>query len=166
MTSSPSALTSISILYNDSYGDFCFSPAFNAEYMARTGKPTHVTERILRLVGPESIRMDAVAIALWYEKGSEWCSGPGAALELRTLPAIFERYWTIDEYSGSETVHVNIDEVYADALHDYMRTGDNGLLVDRYRMIRAAATGLKAGAETPINVIQHVTDGYGSYTGV
>ena len=166
MTSSPSALTNISILYNDSYGDFCFSPEFEAEYKRRTGKPTYVTERLLRLVGPESIRMDPVAIALWQDRGSEWCSGPGAAVLLRILPAVFERYWTIDEYSGSETVHVNVDEAYADALHDYMDTGDHGRLVDRYRMIRAAATCLKGQTDTPANVIQHITDGYGSYTGV
>ena len=152
MTSSPSASTSISILYNDSYGDFCFSEAFEAEYKARTGKPTHVTERLLRLVGPESIRMDHVAIAMWHEKGSEWCSGPGAALELRRLPAIFEHYWSIDEYGGSETVYVNVQEAFADVLHHYMETGDHGRLVDQYRVIRAAASGLKAEPGVPANV--------------
>jgi hypothetical protein len=140
------------MLYNDSYGDFCFSTEFEAEYKRRTGKPTHTTERLLRLVGPESIRMDPVAIAIWQERGGEWSSGPGAAIELRIIPAVFERYWEIDEYSGSETVHVRVDEAFADALHDYMETGDHGRLADRYRMIRAAATCLKSQADTPANV--------------
>jgi hypothetical protein len=96
--------------------------------------------------------MDPVAITLWHEKGSEWCSGPGSALELRQLPAAFEHYWIIDEYGGSETVHVNVQEAFADILHDYMETGDHGRLVDRYRMIRAAAAGLKASPEISANV--------------
>lgn len=113
------------------------------------GRQTHTTERILRLVGPESIRMDPIAIAIWREKGGEWCSGPGAALEVRDIPTVFEHYWTIEEYGGSETVHVNMAEAFADILHDYMDTGDHARLADRYRTLKAASAGLK---ELPMSV--------------
>ncbi len=156
-------MKTFSVLYNDSYGgDFGFSAEFEAEYRRRTGRPTHTTERLLRLVGSESIRMDPVAIELVREKGSVWSSGPGAALVIHELPAIFERYWEVENAYGCESIHVNVSEALADVLHDYMSTGDHGALVDRYRSIQAAARGLK---ETRF-AGTHVCDGYGSYTGV
>ncbi len=128
------------ILYNNSYGDFSFSKEFDDEYIRRTGKKPNTEARIFRLVGPESIRTDPVAVALWEEKGSEWCSGPGAAIELYEIPAVFEHYWEIEENNGDESVRVLISEALADILHDYMGSGDMATLVTRYRAIMSAST--------------------------
>jgi hypothetical protein len=58
---------------------------------------------------------------------------------VREIPALFERYWTIEEYDGNEHVHVDINEAYADALHLFMESGDSGRLCDQYRAIKSAA---------------------------
>jgi hypothetical protein len=127
------------VLFNDCYGGFAFSEAFEEEYKTRTGKPTRVDVRLPRLLGPESIRTDPVAIAIWEEKGSEWCSGTDSALEMYEVPAVFEKYWEIEDYDGNETVRLLISEALADCLHDYMDTDDKRTLHARYTAILEAA---------------------------
>lgn len=118
--------TRIRILYNNCYGDFQFSAAFEEEYRVRTGHAISEGGRAFR-VGPDSTRCDPVAIAIFEEKGSEWSSGPGSSIDIRTIPAIFERYWEIDDYDGNETVRILISEAYADILHTCMENIDTTL---------------------------------------
>lgn len=124
----------IKVLYNDCYGGFEFSKAFEAEYKTRTGRELKAHQRLYR-TGPDSIRCDPVAIAIFEEKGSEWCSGPNSVLAVRKIPKIFERYWEIDEYDGDETVRVDRSEALADCLHAFMTSGDKATLEAQYRAI-------------------------------
>lgn len=124
----------IKILYNDCYGGVEFSKAFEAEYKARTGRELKAHQRLYR-TGPDSIRCDPVAIAIFEEKGSEWCSGDHSILAIRKVPKIFERYWEVDEYDGDETVRVNRSEALADCLHAFMASGDKATLETQYRAI-------------------------------
>jgi hypothetical protein len=127
---------SVKILFNDCYGGFEFSNAFEEEYRARGGSMTN--GRMFR-IGPESIRCDPLAIAIFEEKGSEWCSGPNSMLEIREIPAIFERYWEVDEYDGNESIRVCVSEAYADILHTFMDTGDKASLDRQYAALKAAS---------------------------
>ncbi len=131
-------MTTIKILYNDCYGSFGFSDALQAEYKRRTGRDLD-PDRRLYMTGAESLRRDPVVIALVEERGAEWSSAPDGYLVIREIPALFEHYWSIEEYSGIESVHVDVAEAYADLLHTYMDHGDQGRLVDGYRRVKAAA---------------------------
>jgi len=125
------------VLFNASFGaGFAFSDAFNAEYNARTGKEPRIYERLLP--SAESIRIDPIAIAILEEKGAEWISGPHAAIEVREIPDVFARYWTIDEYEGEESVRVDINEALADILHTFMETGVKSILEYQYKGIMDA----------------------------
>ena len=129
----------VKVLYNNSYGPgFGFSDAFVAEYDRRTGKKLDVTNALFHK-GVDSIRCDPVAIALFEEKGDEWCSGDGSFLAIREVHPVMERYWEIEENEGDEHVRVMISDALADALHAFMRTNDRANLDKQYDAIMAAA---------------------------
>lgn len=136
MTSHASAPHTIKILYNNCYGGFGFSEEFEAAYKERTGK--NINHYIVICVS-KSIRTDPIAIDLFEKLGSERASAENASLKVREISALFERYWTIEDYCGDETVHVNINEAYADILHHYMDSGDSVALCNGYRAVKAAA---------------------------
>lgn len=136
------AAPSFKVIYNDCYGGgFLFSTAFEAEYRKRTGWDLMTEKRLFRN-GPDSVRRDPVAIALLEEKGAEWSSGENSFLAIRTIPAQFEKYWSIEEYDGNESVYVNTHEAYADILHAYMADGNLAALTDGYRRLRTAVRAL------------------------
>lgn len=129
--------STLKILYNDCYGGFAFSAAFLAEFKARTGRELDTYKALFRL-GPNSIRCDPVAIALFEERGSEWCSGAHSMIALREIPTLFANYWDIEEYDGEETVHVSVDGALADCLHTFMETRDVPTLERQYAAIQEA----------------------------
>jgi hypothetical protein len=127
------------VLFNDCYGDFAFSAAFLAAYKARTGLDLDLTKALFH-TGPHSIRCDPVAIALIEERGSEWASAPDACITIYEFPDVFAHYWEIETYAGNESVHLNISEAIADALHTYMEgERDFAALERQYRAIMDAA---------------------------
>ena len=84
-----------------------------------------------------------------------------ARIQVREIPALFERYWSVESSFGMESIHVDINEAYADVLHHYMDTGDSAALVEQYRKVRTAtgqlarrdgddAIGLTATDRTPV----------------
>jgi hypothetical protein len=128
----------IKILYNDSYdADFGFSAELEAAYKARTGREIRTTTRLYR-IGADSIRRDPVAITLVEELGAERASATGAFIQIREIPALFERYWSVENAYGTESIHVDVNEAYADVLHHYMDTGDSAALVEQYRKVKIA----------------------------
>jgi hypothetical protein len=129
------------ILYNDTFGGFDFSKAFLDTYKARTGKDLNVVNALFH-TGPNSIRCDPVAIALFEEHGTEWASGPHACLAVRDIPDLFAQYWEIDESDGNETVRVNVSEALADLLDTYMETKDHAALDRQYAAVTAARKAL------------------------
>ena len=136
-------MSSIKVIYNNCYGGgFAFSAAFEAEYIARTGRLTSTHRRLLDSRSPTNIRVDPVAIAILEEKGSDWSSGPNAALEIREIPAVFSKSWTIEDREGDETVECNTESALADLLHTYMKTGDHATLTDGYRRVMAGVARL------------------------
>ena len=128
--------TMFKILYNDCYGGFNFSNEFMTDYEERTGKK--ISEN--RYIGSssDSIRIDPVAIAIFEEHGSEWCSGIKSRLEVRKIPAAFMKYWEIEEYDGNEYVVVNVDGALSDVLETYIQTGDHATMLSQYRHIKTA----------------------------
>ncbi len=129
--------TTMKILYNDCYGGFAFSPAFLDEFKARTGRDLDTYKALFRL-GPQSIRCDPDAIAIFEERGSEWCSDVHAALEVREIPTLFANYWEIEEYDGNETVRVDVNAALADCLDTFMETRDVAALERQYAAIQVA----------------------------
>jgi hypothetical protein len=127
-------MTSFYVLYNDCYGGFTLSVQFEAEYEARTSRKVDYMK-----LGNESIRRDPVAIAIFNEYGSEWCSGPCSELALHECPIIFERYWEIDEYDGNETVRIDSSAALADILETFLQTNDLITLRRQYTAICSAA---------------------------
>ena len=133
----------IKILYNDCYGGFNLSVEFMAEYERRTGKK--VGEHRYLGTGSDSIRIDPVAVAIYEERGNEWCSGLRASLEIRQIPATFAKYWEIEEYDGNEHVVVNVEGALADVLETYIQTGDHASMLVQYRHIKTAQQQLMCG---------------------
>ncbi len=129
--------STLKILYNDCYGGFDFSSAFLDEFKVRTGRLLDTYKALFRL-GPNSIRSNPVAIAIFEERGSEWCSGPHSAIAVREIPVIFANYWEIDEYDGEEHIHVSVDSALADCLHTFMETRDVAALERQYAAIQEA----------------------------
>ena len=131
--------TMVKVLYNNSYGPgFSFSDAFIAEYDRRSGKKLDITNALFHK-GIDSIRCDSVAVALFEEKGAEWCSGEGSFLAIREVHPVMERYWEIEENEGDEYVRVMITEALADILHTFMLTNDRANLDNQYNAIMNAA---------------------------
>lgn len=142
------------VLYNDCFGGFDFSAAFLAEFKARTGRDLD-TQKALFHLGPNCIRCDPVAIAIFEERGPEWCSGAGAYLAVRELPTVFERYWEVDEYDGNETVRADVNAALVDCLDTYMQTRDLATLEKQYAEIRAAARSMwtaPLSPKEPVNI--------------
>ena len=92
--------------------------------------------------GPNSIRCDPDAIAIFEEHGSVWSSSEPSDLAIREIPDLFAQYWEIDEYDGNETVRVNVSEALADILDTYMETRDHAALDRQYAAIKAASKDL------------------------
>jgi hypothetical protein len=138
-------MASVKILYNNCYGDFQFSTAFEEEYKKRTGHAISDHGRFYR-IGSDSIRCDPLVLAIFEEKGSEWCSGFGSSLDIYEIPAIFERYWEIDEYDGNETVRICISEAYADILHLFMENSSDDINTLRNQYILLTEAYMKAKA--------------------
>jgi hypothetical protein len=128
----------IKILYNDCFGGFQFSKEFITEYETRTKTVIGDYYQSRLYEGEESLRTDPHAIAIFEEKGSEWCSGTNAQLAIMEIPEIFARYWAIDEEEGDETVRVRFTDAYADILHTFIRDGDKAALESSYAAITAA----------------------------
>ena len=128
----------VRVLFNDCYGDFAFSANFDAEYLKRTGHPIETDGRLYR-IGSNSIRCDPVALAIFDEFGSAWCSGLEAELAVREVPAIFSSYWEIDDYGGNETVRLRVDEAMSDILETFIETGDEVTLRRQHAAISEAS---------------------------
>lgn len=131
------AMTMIKILYNDCYGGFNFSCKFLEEYKARTGKTLDTYKALFRQ-GPDSIRCDPTAISIVEERGSEWASGDHSEIAIREIPAVFARYWTIEDYDGDETVCVDVSAALADILQTFMETHNMEELERQYKTVMEA----------------------------
>jgi len=143
------------VLYNNCYGDgFAFSDAFLAEYTKRTGQ-TLDTYKALFHLGPQSIRCNGTAIAIFEEKGSEWCSGPTSELAVFEVPAPYRDYWEIEEDGGDERVRLLKSEALADVLHAFMRSNDREALDASYRLLTADIK-----AEAAVKDNEHAGFGY------
>jgi len=127
-------MATFTILYNNCYGGFAFSDAFLEEYQKRTGAKLDTYKALFRL-GSESIRCNSVAVAIFKEKGSEWCSGLDSQIEAFECPVALAKYWDIEEYDGDERVRVLVAEALADILHTFMQTGDRPTLEQQYAVI-------------------------------
>jgi len=139
MRQKPGTMTTFSILYNNCYGGFAFSDVFLEEYEGRTGKKLDTYKALFRL-GAESIRCDPVAVAIFQERGGEWCSGPNSQIEAFSCPMALAKYWEIDEYDGDEHVRVLVSDALADILHTFMQTGDRVALNRQYAVIMGLDT--------------------------
>ena len=123
------------VLYNNCYGiGFSLSDAFIAEYERRAGRKINITRALFNR-GSGSIRCDPIAVALAEEKGTEWTSGAGSEIRIYEVPAVFERYWEIEENDGDEYVRILVSEALADILHTFMDTGDRDALNAQYAAI-------------------------------
>ena len=129
----------VKVLYNNCLGvGFSFSDEFVAEYERRAGKRIEVHRALFRN-GPDSIRCDPIAVAIFEEKGTAWCSGKGSEIAIYDIPAALTRYWEIEEDEGDEYVRIMVAEALADILHTFMETGDLAVLKRQYATIIASS---------------------------
>jgi len=155
-------LPSMQVLYNDAYGDgFQLSSDFLEEYKVRTGKEIKPS----RVLFHKTFRTDPVALAIYNEKGTEWCSAPQSYITVREFSSIFANYWEIEEQDGNETVRLLVSEALADVLHTYVATGDKPTMERQYKAIVAAAeeasTYLTIESKSPdVEVISHAGYSY------
>lgn len=105
------------VLYNICHGGFSFSYDFIKEYNKRTNRSdTNYWA---------DLRKDPIAIEIFEEKGSQWCSGQYSRLALQKLPKFLENYYEISDYDGMESVELNIDKYYKDLVVNYLATSKN-----------------------------------------
>ena len=142
------------VLYNNCYGGFNFSEEFVAEYEKRVGHRLDTYQALFRM-GEASIRCDTTAVAIFREKGGRWCSGIGSRIEAYEFPAIFARYWEIEDYEGDERVRILVSEALADILHEFMTTNDRAELDRQYAAITAAAHMLNVDARVTTPPPEH-----------
>lgn len=117
------------MLYNKRYGGFGFSKAFACEYEARHPEHKSITW---------CSRSDELAVQIFREKGSQWCSGKYAELDLYEVPTILLPYVDLNEYDGKETPMINFYEGYGHILVKYMQ-GEltENEMKQQYELIRA-----------------------------
>ena len=144
------AVSTMKVLYNNCYGTgFCLSDAFVTEYNKRTGKELDQVKALF-YKGADSLRCDPVAVTLFEEMGSTWCSGSDSELAIREVPDVFSRYWEVEESDGDEYVRICVAEALADILHTFMQTGNRAALDRQYAAIMNASV-LKVEPVTPSN---------------
>ena len=103
----------IGVLYNDCYGGFGLTKHFIEEYTKRTGLVT----------SSFSIkRTDRVAVEIFNEKGSSWCSRPCSKIEIEYVPAWLEDYIEVNEYDGAETIFIDKHLAIYDKTKEYIET--------------------------------------------
>jgi hypothetical protein len=134
-------MASIKVLYNNCYGGLNFSDAFVALWEKRSGKKLDLFKESLKYA-PDSIRCDPIAISIFEENGSDWCSGESSMIALREFPEVFYRYWEIEEYDGDEHVRILVTDAFADILQVFMETGDRAALDRQYKEITDAQAAL------------------------
>lgn len=126
-------METIKVLYNNCCGGFAFSKEFRNEYMRRTGND--VKDNYYQI---QRLRYDPVAIAIFEERGQEWCSDPySSMIDIIEVPKIFANYIDIENDMGDETVRVQYSEALADALVNFMKTNDRPVLDATYAAICA-----------------------------
>lgn len=91
----------IDILYNSSYGGYGESEKAFELYYLRTGKKA---DRFLGELGDS--RHDPIVVQIFHELGIDFNSKYCEA-QVETIPKKYEKYYTISEYDGLETVHIN-----------------------------------------------------------
>jgi len=106
------------ILYNICHGGFSFSDEFLKEYCERLNMPYDEYEYL----DHKELRDDKVAISIFEEKGSKWCSGPYAELALREYPVRFIKYYKIEEYDGLEWISIDDGKFYKELVLQYVKT--------------------------------------------
>jgi hypothetical protein len=131
------------VLFNDCYGMFCFSVAFVEEYKRRF--PADWKQFISDLDQSHWARRDPNCIALFEERGSEWCSGIGSMLQMVEIPEVFAEHWEIEDYDGNETVRIMKDSALAAELHRFIGGGDVDALRAAYKRIMETDTALVSG---------------------
>jgi hypothetical protein len=97
-----------------------FSEQFMDEYEKRTSKKT-----IIWLCW---MRSDPIAIAIFKEKGSEWCCRSGKAqLRLESIPALFGNHYKIkkDTFDDEEHIVIHWDALHRQALQRFVESGDS-----------------------------------------
>lgn len=118
----------VPILYNTCYGGFGFSDKFMTEYKKRLqerGLPP-----IENYIRAENLRREPLAIELYLEKGSKWCSDGFARLSLKYIHPALEDCVEIKEYDGQESVVVHTSEAVETLLKKFLDAHKNDTVAD------------------------------------
>ncbi len=106
------------VLYNRCYGGFGFSGKFMTEYKKRLearGLPP-----LTGYIWCKSLRMEPLAIELFLEHGSKWCSDGMADIGIKYVHPLFADSVHVKEYDGNETVTVDSADVYRHLLKTFL----------------------------------------------
>ena len=96
----------IYFLYNDDYGGFGWSKRARDELKARGWVDSC----------SDDARYDPIAVAVFNEKGSQWCSGQYCTMKRTTVPEKYLDYVKISEYDGDERVSVDYDRAFSEGV--------------------------------------------------
>jgi hypothetical protein len=133
-----SEVSILSILFNDCVGGFRFSEKFLEEFERRTGEVCSNFGGGWRNRNT-TMRINPIALEIYQEYGSAWCSGRNSRIRCYNIPAIFADSWIIEEYHGHETVVVDMNLAYANALDRFINGGRNERALDQeYEAIKEA----------------------------
>jgi len=112
------------------YGRFAFSDKFMDTYKSKD----------LRWESHEIYRTDPLAIALFKEHGSDWCSASGTTLELSTFPSFLE--YSIKHsamfYGSIEEIAINWEQMYKKLLDEVMTSRDVDASMEKYKALKEA----------------------------
>ena len=101
------------VMYNGKYGGFSFSEQFCKELGKRlnTTVNRHDTK----------YRNNQEACKLLMEKGSKWCNGRCANLQLVSIPKCMAHAYEVDDYDGYECIFILKGEAIAGETRSYVK---------------------------------------------
>ncbi|KAL3905104.1 MAG: hypothetical protein SGILL_009814 [Bacillariaceae sp.] len=118
-------------LYNNDYGGFGWSKRAREELARRGCNETNHWDC-------NTERTDPIAVALFNEMGSKWCSGEYCEMARTTVPEKYLEYVELSEYDGDESVRVNYDKAFTQGVRKLLDE-ETATLED----IRAYVTGIE-----------------------
>ena len=131
----------VHILYSTTYGGFGLSDQANAELLRRGLTEAEVSSLNsmssgICEIGPRTgLRTHPIALALFDEMGSEWCSGWACRMTKGAVPARWADFVLVDDDDGKESLRVNFDEAFRYGIEKIL--DDDGSSIDDARAWRA-----------------------------